>query len=62
MFQYYIGTLDAICDMCPCKFATTTQLPCCHVLVVSEKKGTCFIVFREWCSKQMEKSVHAGGV
>ena len=25
--------------MCPCKFAMTMQLPCCHVLAVREKKG-----------------------
>ena len=39
MFQYYIGTLDVTCDMCPCKFATTMQLPCRHVLAVREKNG-----------------------
>ena len=39
MFQYYIGTLDVTCDMFPCKFAMTMQLPCRHVLAVHAKKG-----------------------
>ena len=39
MFFAYIGTLDVTHDACPCKFATTMQLPCHHMLAVREKKG-----------------------
>lgn len=39
MFFAYIGTLDVTHDACPCKFATTMQLPCRHMLAVREKKG-----------------------
>ena len=34
----YIGTLDVTCNACPCKFATTLQLPCRHMLAVRERK------------------------
>jgi len=43
-----IGSLNVTSDTCPCKFATTMQLLCRHILAVHEKKGG-FIVFREWC-------------
>ena len=39
LFASLIGTLDVTCDICPCKFATTMQLPCRHILAVREKKG-----------------------
>ena len=34
-----IGTLDVTCDICPCKFATTMQLPCHRILAVCEKRA-----------------------
>ena len=58
---YCIGTLDVTCDACPCKFATTMQLPCRHMLAVREKKRPA-IVYRGWHSKQMEDFVLAASV
>lgn len=39
MFCCCIGTLNVTHDVCPCKFATTMQLPCRHIFAVRDKMG-----------------------
>jgi len=38
LLLFMLGTLLATCDSCHCSFASTMQLPCCHMFAVRDAR------------------------